>query len=122
MNQLKSHNTGIVSWIVFLVTISLVIIILTTVIFPTLILGSMDGIKFPIKINIFETGLWAYPVIITNIIVFSLAILYFKNKLPSSLTKLFLFIFNFEVSKRVAFYFIVAVLAIYVAFSIQEVF
>jgi len=121
-NQLKSHSTGIVSWIVFLVTISLVLVILTTVIFPVLILGSMDGIKFPVKLNIFETGLWAYPVIITNIIVFSLAILYFKNKLPSSLTKLFLFIFNFEVSKRVAFYFIVAVLAIYVAFSIQEVF
>jgi len=121
-NQLKSHNTGIVSWIVFLVTISLVIIILTTVIFPALILGSMDGIKFPIKINIFETGLWAYQVIITNIIVFSLAILYFKNKLPNTLRKLFLFIFNFEVSKRVAFYFIVAVLAIYVGFSIQDVF
>jgi len=122
MNQSKSHNTGIISWIVFLVTISLVIITLTTVIFPALILGSMDGIKFPIKINIFETGLWAYPVIITNIIVFSLAILYFKNKLPNTLRKLFLFIFNFEVSKRVAFYFIVAVLAIYIGFSIQEVF
>ena len=121
-NQLKSNNTGIVSWIVFLVTISLVLITLTTVIFPVLILGSTDGIKFPVKLNIFETGLWAYPVIITNIIVFSLVILYFKNKLPSTINKFFLFIFNFEVSKRVAFYFIVAVLAIYVGFSIQEVF
>ncbi len=121
-NHLKSHSTGIVSWIVFLVTISLVLITLTTVIFPTLILGSIDGVKFPVKLNIFETGLWAYPVIITNIIVFSLVILYFKNKLPSDMKKLFLFIFNFEVSRRVAFYFIVAVLAIYVGFSIQEVF
>ena len=121
-NQLKSHSTGIVSWIVFLVTISLVLITLTTVIFPTLILGSIDGVKFPVKLNIFETGLWAYPVIITNIIVFSLVILYFKNKLPSDMTKLFLFIFNFEVSKRVAFFVIVTVLAIYAGFSIQEVF
>jgi len=121
-NQLKSNNTGIVSWIVFLVTISLVLITLTTVIFPVLILGSTDGIKSPVKLNIFETGLWAYPVIITNIIVFSLVILYFKNKLPSDMTKLFLFIFNFEVSKRVAFYVIVTVLVIYAGFSIQEVF
>jgi len=54
--------------------------------------------------------------------VFTLTILYFKNKLPRTIIKLFQFIFNFEVSKRVAFYFIVAVLAIYVGFSIQEVF
>jgi len=38
------------------------------------------------------------------------------------MTKLFLFIFNFEVSKRVAFFVIVTVLAIYAGFSIQEVF
>ena len=121
-NQLKSHSTGIVSWIVFLITISLVLITLTTVIFPALILGSMDGIKSPTLINKFETGIWAYPVIITSIMVFTLTILYFKNKLPRTIIKLFQFIFNFEVSKRVAFYFIVAVLAIYVGFSIQEVF
>jgi len=121
-NHLKQQKTGIVSWIVFLVTISLVVITLTSVIFPAFILGSTSEIKYPIEINIFETGLWAYPVISANIIVFGLLILYYKNKLPTSITKLIKFIFNFEVSKRVAFWFIVSIIAIYIGFSIEEVF
>ncbi len=121
-NQLKQQKTGIVSWIVFLVTISLVVITLTSVIFPAFILGSTSEIKYPIEINIFETGLWAYPVISANIIVFGLLILYYKNKLPTFITKLIKFIFNFEVSKRVAFWFIVVIIAIYIGFSIEEVF
>ncbi len=121
-NQLKNQKTGIVSWIVFLVTISIVLITLTSVIFPAFILGSTGTIKYPIEINIFETGLWAYPVLISNFVVFGLLILYFKNKLPNYITKSIQFIFNFEVSKRVAFWFIVSVIAIYIGFSIEEVF
>jgi len=121
-NQVKHKKTGIVSWIVFLVTISLVLITLTSVIFPAFILGSTGTIKHPIEINIFETGLWAFPVLISNFVVFGLLILYFKNKLPIPITKSIQFIFNFEVSKRVAFWFIVAIIAIYIGFSIGEVF
>jgi len=121
-NHLKQQKTGIVSWVVFLVTISIVIITLTSAIFPIFLLGSTGDIKYPIELNIFETGLWAYPVITANVIVFGLALFYFRKKLPTPLVKLFRFIFNFEVSKRVAFFVIVAVLAIYIAFSIEEVF
>ena len=121
-NQVKPQKTGIVSWIVFLVTISLVLITLTSVIFPAFLLGSTGDIKYPVELNIFETGLWAYPVLTANLIVFGLTILYFRNKLPTPIVKFIKFIFNFEVSRRVAFWVIVAVIAIYIGFSIHEVF
>jgi hypothetical protein len=53
-------------------------------------------------------------------IVFGLAILHFKNKLPRSISKLFQFIFDFEVSKKVAIVSMVVILAIYVAASANE--
>jgi hypothetical protein len=121
-NQLKQQKTGIVSWLVFLTTISVVLFTFASVMFPFLILGSTGGIKFPFAMNLFETGIWTYPVLLSNIIVFGLAILYFKNKLPTPVTKSFRFIFNFEVSRRVAFWAMVIILAIYIGFSIEEVF
>lgn len=120
--KLNLTEPGIISWIVFLSTLIVVLITLTSIVFPAFVIGSFSGLKFPVEINIFETGIWTYPLLITNFIVFTLWILYIKNKLPQSLKKSFKFIFEFEVSAKIAFLVIVLLLAIYVAFSVGEVF
>ncbi|MFB3047591.1 MAG: hypothetical protein ACE1YV_00375 [Nitrosopumilaceae archaeon] len=68
----------------------------------------------------FQAGPLSGALFVTSGIVFGLTILYFKNKLPKSISKAFQFIFNFEVSKKVAIISMVVILAIYVAASANE--
>ncbi len=85
-------------------------------------MGSLTGTKFPVTINLFEIGVWTFPLLVSNLIIFSIAILYFKNKLPSTIKKLIKFILNFEVSKEVAFLVITILLGTYIALSVGEIF
>jgi len=118
--ELELKKNSIISWIVFLATLVVVLITLITIVFPAFLLGSTSGIKYPIQIDIFETGIWTYQLLLTNFIVFGLLILHYKNKLPQKITKLFKFIFNFEVSKKVALLVIVVLLVIYIPFNVAE--
>ena len=112
-----------ISWIVFLFSISIVLITFVSVIFPALILvsgtPSIPGIE-PVTPGQFETGVWAGGVIAANIITLGLAFLYFKNRLPSFLSSLFAKIFSFEVSKKTAFFVVAVLLAIYLIASSSE--
>ena len=49
-------------------------------------------------------------------------ILYFKNRLPKTITKSIKFIFDFEVSAKIAFFVIAILLGIYVAFNVGELY
>jgi len=116
-----------VSWAVFLFTISMVILSLIPVVFPSLIVAGFTQVndleRFGIsgkQIEPYEAGPLAGALFVTSGIVFGLAILHFKNKLPQSISKGFQFIFNFEVSKKVAIISMVVILAIYVAASANE--
>jgi len=116
-----------VSWIVFFFTISMVLISLVPVVFPPLITTSFTTVsdlkQFGVtagEVNPFETGQLAVPLFLTSAIIFGLAILYFKNKLPEYLSKIFTFIFDFEISKKIAFVAIVVILAVYIAASAHE--
>ncbi len=73
-------------------------------------------------INPFETGIWTYPFLAANFIVFGLAVLYFKNKLPQLITKPIRFIFNFEVSAQVAFLVMTVLIGLYVTFSVTQLY
>jgi hypothetical protein len=108
------------SWIIFSSTILVVLISVTTVIFPTLVLRSFGGIAEYSGISPFEIGILAYPVLIIDAIIFGIMILYIKNKLPQLLTNSIRFIFNFEVSTRIAFLIILIILGGYVTFTISE--
>ena len=125
----KSNQTkkSLPTWSIFLFSVSIVIICLVSVVFPALIASSNSAIGelqdlgislFPV--DPFVQGVWTNNLIISNIVVFGLAILYFKKKLPDSITKLFNFIFTFEVSKKVATITIVVFLGIYVGASLSE--
>jgi len=116
-----------ISWIVFFFTISMVILSLIPVVFPSLIVANFTAVNdlepFGIsgkQIEPYEAGPLAGALFVTSGIVFGIAILHFKNKLPQSISKGFQFIFNFEVSKKVAIISMIVILAIYVAASANE--
>jgi len=116
-----------ISWIVFFFTISLVILSLIPVVFPSAIVANFTQVndleRFGISgldIDPYQTGPLAVALFVTSGIIFGLAILHFKNKLPQSISKGFQFIFNFEVSKKVAIISMVVILAIYVTASANE--
>jgi len=111
-----------ISWTVFLVTLIIVLISLTTVVFPSLIVGTSDEIKYPIDIDLFETGIWAFPLLATNIILLVIGVLYFKNLLPQPIRKSINFILNFEVPTRTTFLVITILLGLYIIFNVNELF
>lgn len=119
----KNTNSYIVPWIVFLFSISIVLISFISVIFPALIFVSdtviIPGVN-PITPDPYELGVWSGGVILANIIIFTLAILHFKNKLPEFLSSLFKKIFSFEISKKYAFAILTVLMIIYVAASAGE--
>jgi len=119
----KIPNNQAIPWIVFLFSISIVLISFVSVIFPALVLVSntefIPGIE-PVLPKPFETGVWSVGVIVTSIITLGLAFLFFKNKLPNFLNRLLSKIFDFEVSKKSAFIILLVLLIIYIAGSSAE--
>ena len=116
-----------VSWIVFFFTIFMVILSLIPVVFPSLIVANFTSVneleQFGIsgkQLDTFETGPLSGVLFVTSGIIFGLAILHFKKRLPQSISKGFQFIFDFEVSKKVAIISMIVILAIYVAASANE--
>jgi len=125
--KLLTSKTSFVCWIVFLFSLVIVLINLISVVFPALIASSnstiaeLQDLGIPLlPVDPFVIGVLAYPLIATNIVVFGLTILYFKKRLPIFLTRSINFIFNFEISRKVAFFTLLAVLAIYVVTSASE--
>ena len=74
----------------------------------------------PVTPDPYETGVWSGGVIVSGIITFVLAFLYFKNKLPSSLARLFAKLQTFEISKKSAFITLLVLLIIYAGAASTE--
>lgn len=122
----KKIRPSPVSWTVFFFTTSMVIISLIPVVFPALIATSFTTVsdleQFGVsggRVDAFEAGPLAAPLFVTSGVVFGLAILHFKNKLPQ-LSKAFEFIFNFEISKKIAIITMTVILAVYITASVPE--
>jgi len=120
-------KNNIVAFIVFLFSISLVLISLVSVVFPTLIASNNSTIHELRELGItlfevdsLETGIWAFSLFTANFVVFIIALFYYKKKLPYSIKKSFDFLFSFEISKKITIIVISILLAIYIGFSIQE--
>jgi len=118
----KLHRTSFVTWIVFLATLVAVLLSLTSAAFPALLLRSFGGLKDSAGIDTFELGIWAYPLLITNLVLLGLVFLYAKNILPQPITKSIKFLFNFEVSSKVTFFVITILIGIYISLSVSELF
>ena len=70
----------------------------------------------------FELGHQAVFVITSNVIIFGLGILYYKKKIPSTLTNAIEKVRTFELSKRVTLVSLFVIIGVYVGFSIPELF
>jgi len=124
----ESHKTkpvsmDLVTWIVFLFSISIVLISFVTVIFPAFIVVSdtlsIPGIE-PVTPNLFETGSLSGGVIAANVIVFGLTFFYFKGKLPKPISSRLERLFNFEVSRKITIIIVVILLVIYIGTASTE--
>jgi len=120
--KINSQFSNLVTLGVFLITLVFVIITLTSAIFPNLLLTSFGGNENYANIDPFEMGIWAFPLLITNFIIFGLAILYLKKRLPDQIISSIRFIFNFEISPKITFFVLTILIGIYLVFSVGELF
>lgn len=116
-----------VSWIVFLFTLAIVLITLVSVVFPALISSNNSILQEIHELGIivgeaepYETGIWTGPFLAANLIVFGIAILYFKKRLPNIISQFFKFLFDFEISKKVTIIILVSLLIVYIVASAGE--
>jgi len=124
LSEQKSSNkkNRLLSWIIFLPTLIIVLVTIILGMFPILLIAFSDRTRFPREINIFEPGIWMFPILIVSAIVFTTIILHQKNKLPQNLTNLFRFILNLEISHRTAIILLGIMIGSYVVLNVEEVY
>lgn len=121
--QADTKKPDVVTWIVFVISFGVVIITITSAIFPAVILGSMSEFpKYPMDLDVYELGVLAYPIIVTNAMLGILAILYIKKKLPPIFSKSIKSTLDFEMSSKRALVAMMVILGIYIGFTANEVF
>ncbi len=119
---LEKQKSCLLNWLIFLPTLGFVLITLTSILFPAFLIRTVSVLEDNAGINPFETGIWSYPFLITNFIIFGVWFLYFKKRLPSPITKSINFIFNYEISSKLAFFVITIIIGTYVVASVGELF
>ena len=112
----KKSNSSMV-WVIFSIGISVILFSLISVVFPGLIISIVDQNLFGEE---FEIGTIGIPVLIVNIIVFSLIVLGLKQRLPSTFTNIIQKILSFDLSRKNSFVLLMIILAIYVGTSVSE--
>ena len=122
-NQSKKKSYFI-QWIIFLFSVSIVVISIVSVIFPALIASNNSTIKeleeigiTLVEIESFTIGVWALPFIVTNLIIIGIGFLYFKKRLPSIIKNSIDFVFSFELSKKAALVSVAILLSIFVVLN-----
>ena len=120
--KINNKKNRLISWLVFLPTLIIVLFTLILGMFPALLITFSDKVRFPVEINVFEPGVWMFPILISNAIIFATIILYQKNKLPHMLNSLFEFILNFEVSKKITLVLIAVLIGSYAILTVGELY
>ena len=118
MSEKIEKKSSIIAYSVFIFTLAIVFLNIVSLIFPALLLAS--SISLDSRINPFEIGAWASPLLTADLSVLSLAILYYRKRLPDIITRSFRFILSFEVSRKIAALTFLVIIVIYIAFSVWE--
>lgn len=113
---MANKNSNIISSIVFVSTITIVVLSLVSVIFPALILGVFGPHDY--EIDPLERGAYAFWLIGISIIIFGVGFLF--QGLPLILQRFIKFVLNFEVNKLTAFVIVSFLIFFYVGFSFNE--
>jgi hypothetical protein len=106
-------------WSIFIPTTVLIVTLLVFVIFPTLLADISGGTKF--QVNTLELGIYAMPLLVTNCVIFALVVCYHKGRLPTHTSELLRVVFEFEISKKLAFLVLVILIGTYTMFTANEV-
>ena len=118
MSDLENHQK--VSYAVFFVTLIVVLLTLTPVIFPALY-SSVFGM-FSENLDAFELGYQSIFLIVSNVVIFGFGIACYKKKIPSLISDGIEKIRAFEIPKKVALISLAVILAVYVGLSTPELF
>ena len=115
----ESENSvnNLIIYIFFTFGFIVIFFSLISAIFPGLIISIIGDGEFLEPFEISSIGL---PIIIVNIVIFTLLILHFKHKLPILIENKIKRIFEFDLSQKTSLVFLIIILGIYVAFSANE--
>ena len=116
MSDLENSNK--VSYAVFFCALVVVLLTLTTVIFPALFSSSFG--LYSENLNAFELGHQSIFLIVSNIVIFGFGIAYYKKKIPSSLAGVIEKVRTFEIPKKAAIIILLIILGVYIGLSAPE--
>jgi len=119
-HKLKKEKSKTVMIIVYAFVLAIAILSTLSVIFPALF-GYLV-LELETEIDPFELGIWAIPVIIANLVVFIFGFLYYKKVLPNFVRNGLQFLVNFDISAKITVITLVAILGIYIGFTVEELF
>ena len=112
----KKSNRSIV-WLIFSLGIFVIFFSLISVVFPGLIISLVDVNPFG---EPFEIGTMGIPLLIVNVLVFSLIVLGVKHRLPNKFTYIIQKILSFDLSGKNSLIILIIILAIYIGTSVNE--
>jgi len=118
--KLKKEKSKTVTIIVYAFALAIAILSTLSVIFPALF-GYLV-LELETEIDPFELGIWAIPVITANLVVFIFGFLYYKKVLPNFVRNGLQFLVNFDISAKITVITLVAILGIYIGFTVEELF
>ena len=107
-----------ISSLIGIVTIFFVSIGVISIVFPSLF-SSVFG-KFSTNLLPYEIGILGVPVILSNLVLLSFGILYYKKKLPSTISNSIDRIRIFEIPKKPTLIILLIIFSVYIGFSSQE--
>ena len=118
MQEFSENKKIMFSNVIFLISISIVILNLVSILFPRLLVISVLGVET--EAEKFELGAWSRPLIITNLAILGFWILYYTKKLPNRVVNSIKSIREFETSPLVTMIVIVIALGLYVILTVDE--
>ncbi len=114
----KIGKTSIISYVVFSVSLVIVILNIIPLFFPALFATLVSDSES--TIDSFAIGGWFIPFISINFFLLGFGIFYYKKILPSKIRNSVTFILNFEIPRKVAFIIIGVLIFSYIVFSLEE--
>jgi len=118
--KFQKERSKVITYGVYAFVLGVAIISTISVIFPALF--PIMVIENETEIDPFELGIWAIPVILTNIVVFTFVFLYYKKILPNKIINSLNFLKNSDISPKVAAVVLITMLGIYIGLSYEELF
>lgn len=122
LEKITTRFSSILSWIVFISTLLLSVLVVIATIFPAFLVMVFGGRTFSTGMTPFEPSILAIPIILASVIFTGLLILGLKNKLPLFIQKIVKYLDSFEISSHLALFLLVIISGIYISASVGELF